>query len=209
MLESSSRGVAASPLARAGDTFLNETNFEVLDDLLRSASAESDAAESHGALTGLACTGAGGGPDPWLAQALGDLDPADPCVERCRIALLGTYRSCCAELGSADMRFAPLLPDDEESISVRAAALGRWCQGYLFGLSLGGIADYTELPDNVAEIIRDLAEITRAGVDEGSDLEQSESAYAEIVEFIRVSVQLLHEELNPPVETEHPAPTLH
>lgn len=188
---------------------MSETNYEVLDELLRNADAESDAAESHGALAGLACTGASTGPEPWLAQAIGDLDPADPCVERCRSALLGAYRSCCGELGSDQMVFSPLLPDDDEGISVRAAALGRWCQGFLFGLSLGGIPDLEQLPGNVAEIIRDLAEITRAGVDEASDQEQSENAYTEIVEFIRVSVQLLHEELNPPVELQDSAPTLH
>lgn len=193
----------------ASHSSLSETNYEVLDELLRTADAESDAAESHGALTGLACTGGITGPEPWLAQAIGDLDPADPSVERCRIALLGVYRSCCGELGSDQMTFSPLLPDDEEGISVRAAALGRWCQGFLFGLSLGGIPDLEQLPANVAEIIRDLAEITRAGVDEASDQEQSENAYTQIVEFIRVSVQLLHEELNPPVEPQDQAPTLH
>ena len=45
------------------------------------------------------------------------------------------------------------------------------------------------------ELVRDFIEITRADVDEGEDAESNESAYAELVEFVRVGVQLLFEEL--------------
>ncbi len=188
---------------------MSETNYYVLDDLLHRAGAECDAAECHGALTGLACSSATGGPEIWLVQLTGDLDPADVNVAECRAAMLRVYRACAAELESDQMRFAPMLPDEDQSLSVRAAALGRWCQGFLFGLSLGGLLDLANLPGDVGEIIKDLSEITRAGVDEGSDEEQSENAYAQIVEFVRVSVQLVHEELNPPVEAHDSAPTLH
>ena len=45
-------------------------------------------------------------------------------------------------------------------------------------------------------MVRDFAEITRVGVDaERQDAESNESAYAELVEFVRVGVQLLFEEL--------------
>ena len=39
--------------------------------------------------------------------------------------------------------------------------------------------------------------ITRAGVDSGQSDESNESAYAELVEFVRVGVQLVFEELEP------------
>ena len=45
------------------------------------------------------------------------------------------------------------------------------------------------------ELVRDFTEITRAEVDEGQDAEANEGAYAELVEFVRVGVQLLFEEL--------------
>ena len=51
------------------------------------------------------------------------------------------------------------------------------------------------LPGEVGEIVRDFVEITRAGVDARQDEESNESAYAELVEFVRVGVQLLFEEL--------------
>ena len=53
------------------------------------------------------------------------------------------------------------------------------------------------LPGEVGEIVRDLTEITRVGVDDGQTTETNESAYAELVEFVRVGVQLVFEELGP------------
>lgn len=188
---------------------MHESNYQILDDLLRRADAECDAAECHGALTGLACYGAAKGADAWLEQVSGDLDPEDVNVAECRAMILQVYRNCCIDLESELMSFQPLLPDDSESLAVRAAALGRWCQGFLFGLSLGGLPDLESLPGDVAEIIRDLSEITRAGIDDGSDEEESEKYYVELVEFVRVSAQLIHEELQPAAEAHESAPTLH
>ena len=49
--------------------------------------------------------------------------------------------------------------------------------------------------DPLADIIRDMLQLTRAAVDEESDDESNEAAYAEIVEYVRVAVQLAYEEL--------------
>lgn len=187
---------------------MHESNYHILDDLLRRAGAECDAAECHGALAGLACSGAEG-PGAWLEQATGDLDPADVNVAECRRMMLQIHRNCCSDFESELMTFQPLLPEDSESLAVRAAALGRWCQGFLFGLSLGGLPNLESLPDDVGEIIGDLSEITRAGIDEGSDEDESEKYYVELVEFVRVSAQLVHEELQPATDAQDSAPTLH
>ncbi|NNF52465.1 MAG: UPF0149 family protein [Gammaproteobacteria bacterium] len=188
---------------------MHESNYQVLDDLLLGADAECDAAECHGVLTGLACSGAPGGIDKWLVQLTGDLDPADAKVAECRAVIAQAFNNCCTDLESELMSFELMLPDDSESLSVRAAAIGRWCQGFLFGLSLGGLPDLESLPGDVAEIIRDLSEISRASTDEGNDEEEDERAFIEIAEFVRVSVQLVHEELQAPADVSQPAPTLH
>jgi len=44
-------------------------------------------------------------------------------------------------------------------------------------------------------VVRDFIEISRAGVDASQGEESNEAAYAELVEFVRVGVQLLFEEL--------------
>ena len=53
------------------------------------------------------------------------------------------------------------------------------------------------LPGELGEIVRDLTEITRAGVDSTDGEEANESALAELTEFVRVGVQLVFDELEP------------
>jgi hypothetical protein len=93
------------------------------------------------------------------------------------------------------MEFELLLPPDERFIEVRTAALAQWCQGFLYGLGAGSVPDASELPGDTGELVRDFGEISRAGVDATQDEESNEAAYTELVEFVRVGVQLLFEEL--------------
>jgi uncharacterized protein YgfB (UPF0149 family) len=105
-----------------------------------------------------------------------------------------------------------LLPDDECAIDQRAAALGAWCQGFLYGLGSSRLGDTAKLPGEAGEIVRDLMEITRVGVDGRDSQESNESAYAELVEFVRVGVQLLFEDLAPlrePPRAAEPPQVLH
>ena len=83
-------------------------------------------------------------------------------------------------------------------MELQVNALGEWCQGFLIGLSLGGVEDFQALPDDAKEIARDLVEIARAGTSyELSGLEDDEEAFVELVEFIRVGALLINEELHP------------
>jgi hypothetical protein len=90
-----------------------------------------------------------------------------------------------------------MLPDDEQPIAERATALGQWCQGFLYGLGSSPIRDLEQLPGSIGEIVRDFTTLTQVGVNEADGLEDNESAYAELVEFVRVGAQLLFEELSP------------
>ena len=49
--------------------------------------------------------------------------------------------------------------------------------------------------DPLSDILKDMLQITRASVDEDLDDETNESAYVELVEYLRVAVQLTYEEL--------------
>lgn len=104
------------------------------------------------------------------------------------------------------MDFNPLLPEDEASLDTRAVALAQWCQGFLYGLGGSAIQDTNGLPGDVGEIVRDLSEITHVGVDNRQSVESNENAYAELVEFVRVGVQLVFEELSPLRDQPPPPP---
>jgi uncharacterized protein YgfB (UPF0149 family) len=92
------------------------------------------------------------------------------------------------------MEFDLLIPEDEVSIEERTRALSLWCNGFLYGLGTTGAADPGRLSGEAGEVVRDLTEITRAGVDAADGAEENEAALAELVEFVRIGVQLLFEE---------------
>ncbi len=96
------------------------------------------------------------------------------------------------------MEFELLLPEDAQPLDARTAALAQWCQGFLYGLGASAIQDASGLPGEVGEIVRDfVGDHTRRGRRAIRATESNESAYAELVEFVRVGVQLLFEELGP------------
>jgi uncharacterized protein YgfB (UPF0149 family) len=90
-----------------------------------------------------------------------------------------------------------LLPGEEAALPERADALGSWCQGFLLGLSLGGVQDIGKLPGDAAEVVRDMVELSRAGSYELSGSDEDENAYAELLEYVRTGALLVNEEMNP------------
>ena len=171
--------------------------FDALDATLAQAGAHAGAAECHGALAGWLASGRGTDPRPWLDPLLEDLDPDDVRVGRCRSDLLALHRVVSDQLQSDDLAFVPLLPADAIPLATRVSALAEWCEGFLFGLGLAGAAA-TEGGAEVREVIGDFAEIARVGLVPEADPEDSEIAYTELVEYLRVGAQTAHDALEPP-----------
>ena len=170
---------------------MHRPDYIRIQTLLARARSLADAAEAHGTLAGCLCGAADYAFEDWLREILpeGRAEPAAVATLR------ELYTSTAQALLQPDMEFELLLPADAQPIAARTAALAAWCQGFLYGLGAGAIPDAGGLPGEAGEIVRDFAEITRAGVDTGEEQESNESAYAELVEFVRVGVQLLFEEL--------------
>lgn len=172
---------------------MSVADYAELQRILVDAKGLTDAAEAHGTLAGALCAAGSYGLDDWLGEILPDSRADQMTRECCRAYFDATARA----LGGIDMSFEVLLPGDEQPIAERASALGQWCQGFLYGLGTSPIEDVTRLPGDVGELVRDLSEITRIGVDGSESAETNERAYSELVEFVRVGVQLLFEELAP------------
>ncbi|MDE2195984.1 MAG: UPF0149 family protein [Gammaproteobacteria bacterium] len=184
---------------------MSPIRFALLQDALRRAGARAAAAECHGTLCGIICAGANA-EDICFKHLLGGA----PDGAACRELLSGLKQEAQQALHNPEVTFAPLLPEDDAPLAGRVEALGEWCQGFLHGLSLGrGRAVLESLPEDAGEVLRDLTEIARAGFDSAEGDEQDEVAYSEIVEYLRVGVQLLFEELNPPPGDHLSAPGLH
>ena len=169
-------------------------DYASFQSVLRRAEADTDAAEVHGFVCGLACVPTPPAEDDWLRALLGEEMPESVSQGECRDALLACRAEVAAQLASTTMTFAPLLPADEEPLGMRSSALAAWCSGFLYALGLGGISDPAELTGESREVLGDLVEFTHMDADPG-DGEEEESAYAELVEYVRVGVLLVHDDM--------------
>ena len=93
------------------------------------------------------------------------------------------------------MEFDPLLPDDDAALDERVDALSAWCQGFLYGFGSRPRPQPPAPSGEVAEVLADFAEISRGGSVGLEPMEIEEDAYTELVEFLRVGVQLVYDEL--------------
>lgn len=154
--------------------------------------ALAEPAEAHGQLAGALCALVPYRIEDWLAEILPEASlsrGADPVLQT-------LYHATVDALSGSEMDFDLLIPGDDRPIEERTQALTLWCTGFLYGLGTSA-ADPARMPGELGEIVRDLTEITRADVDVTDSREANESALAELVEFVRVGVQLVFDELEP------------
>ena len=173
-------------------------NHDELDAALKRCGATWDAGQTHGLLCSrLAILGADAGIG-WLDQVLEGSDPDNALRRDCEGLLDALYAYTHRQLAERQSEFQPLLPDRSDSTMIKAEAIARWCEGFLHGLVSDSPDDNLKerlASEPLSEIIKDMLQITRATIDEEADDETNELAYAELVEFLRVAVQLTYEEL--------------
>ena len=164
-----------------------------------------DVAEFHGGICGLLCSSGPGAAAAWIRHSDGShtalAADADSAREQLHDAEAETWR----QLSNPDFEFEPLLPPAEADLAERVTALALWCQGFLTGLGLGGIqAEDLDAGDNdggrsaeLAEIVTDFVEISRAhaGSEDLADADRADFDLLEVVEYVRVSTQLVFEVL--------------
>ncbi len=153
-------------------------------------------AEAHGCLCGALCARRvylvaewveellPDGPEPGTSPALAQGGPLKTLFDQSR-----------AVLEAREMEFEPLLPPDDASLAERVEALSAWAQGFLYGFGAAGPFKKGTLSTDVSEVLTDLAEVARAGAVGSESIEVEESALAELVEFVRVGVQLVYDAL--------------
>ena len=168
-----------------------------LQDVLDMASPGADPADAHGLMCGLICAAGSAEPRRWLGEVLEDYDPADRKQARAFEALKALYQCSLAGLHSEELDFELMIPEDDATLAERTESLGRWCSGFLSGLGLGGLPPRDKLPEDAAEMIDDIARFARVDFDAGDDDETERVAFEEILEYLRIGVLYLHDELQP------------
>ncbi len=181
-----------------------------LQETLAAAGATCDAPEAHGTLCSLVCLHGSRAGARWIASLFGK----EPVQADARRALLDIASETAAELEDPSFHFAPLLAGDGAPMSERAGAMAHWTQGFLHGFGEAGnrpaLAERLG-QEPLGELIADLSEITRATAgdeaDAEADAEDDEEAWAELVEYLRVAVQLFYLELAALRGDRHEAPS--
>ena len=187
-------------------------SYQALLSILETLETEATPSEVHGTLCGLLCAKVSAKAEQWQNSLF-------PQMERDENDLLQTesletlnqlHDASRLQLNDPNCEFELLLPDDAEPLETRVNALGDWCQGYLVGLTMAGISDFSPLPENAQEVANDMVEIARAGTSyDLEDSEEDENAYAELVEYLRVGILLINEELQPLQAAPQSDPGLH
>lgn len=112
------------------------------------------------------------------------------------------------QLESEDMSFEIFLPSDDETLTDQAEELLNWVQYFLVGFGFNK-RDLTMSSNEAREIIEDFTNITRMDTELDEDNE-SQADFYEVIEFVRISTVLCHQEFGKAVNQAKPASnTLH
>lgn len=176
---------------------LPNPDHDAVQSALARAGSLSLAAEAHGLLCGLLCADPALPARDWLAVLLTELGDIAAVDAEGRQLLDALYAATRAGFADEELAFEPLLPDDEAPLAARADALAQWCQGYVYGLARAG-ERLSGLGVEAREMLDDLREFARAGLDADETDEADEAAWVELVEYLRVGVLLLYATLAAP-----------
>lgn len=174
-----------------------------LEELLYRIDATMGAADAHGALCGMLCARGTIELSEWVDHVIGEQEQGNELLHDVVHKLSELHQSTLEMMNDATGDFKLLLLDDDDPLPERVEALAAWCQGFIYGLAAGGIQEGSELPEDTAELLKDMIEISRAGHDvddtgvDESDDNDDEVAYMEIEEYVRMGVLLVYEELQP------------
>ena len=188
-----------------------------LDAALRRCGSTWNAGQTHGLLCSRLALAGADGASRWLTQVLADTDPDNDLRSECEAMLEALCSATWQQLSGRQSDFMLLLPNDDEAALVRAEAMGQWCEGFLHGLVSETHGDKLRerlAADPLSDIIKDMLEITRATAGDEADDEGNESAFSELIEYLRVAAQLTYEELaefrgSASLAQQHQSGTLH
>lgn len=170
-------------------------DYDRLEGALRRIDALPDAAECHGILCGMLCEQGSVDQSRWIRQVLGEVDMSDALVAESVNLLHDLYIVTMEQVNDTELGFRLLLPDEDHGLHEAVAALSEWCAGFLFGFNLNGGRAKEQTPENVQEILVDLVDISRVDPDVAD--EEDEGSFAEVLEYVRMGMLLILEELHP------------
>ncbi len=164
-------------------------SFEKITQILEDAELYTNASETHGVLSGLVCGGVKLDSQSWrphfndvVNEGMGLPSKANKLVE-------AIYGQVVNQFTDDGLGFKLLLPGDDVPLDERAEAMAQWSQGFLVGFGMVQQA-LNQASDEIQELIRDIRDISQVAFDFEQEDEESEIAFAEIVEYLGVGAML-------------------
>jgi hypothetical protein len=173
-------------------------DFDQVELALQSLGADINASEIHGTLCALLCANSANTGDNWFQSLVPAIEDSSVLQDNAVQTLISLCQEARQNINDPTCDFHLLLPSDDEDLATRTTALSDWCQGFIMGLMICGLKDFHKMPEDSAEAAKDILEISRAS--SAYDMDQSEDdeiALEELIEYVRVGVLLINEELNP------------
>lgn len=190
-------------------TELPQLNHQDLAELFQALGSGQSPTAIHGSLSGVLAAGHRLSKTDWLEWVMDQLGPVDPLTENQNIMLLAFYVSTVKALEDSGLSFKPLLPDDDSPMTLRLEALSDWCGCFIgaFG-TVGVLAEGKEIPQEVEEILEDLAAIAQIDT-ESDDSAEAEEDYIAVSEHVRMAALSLYLEYNKTTPSDSPKQTVH
>lgn len=171
-------------------------NYDQIQDILSQAQSPYTAEDSHGMLCAMLIVNNSLQCKRWVDEICTQNEEGLSLDGASNDTLCNLYEHTKQELNDTLLNFTLLIPEDDNSLNARVTSLKKWCDGFLFGLALAGVKDLTHVPEDSMEILQDITSISQAAEDEEED-EMNEVAYSDIVEYVRMGVLLINEEMHP------------
>ena len=174
-------------------------NYEYIDQIRQKAGISIDMSGYHGKISAYLCC------DSMKTETLlpeeinADESSLSSEAMKLRTVLLSLIIETLEKLNDSEMTFYPLLSPDTEPLIDKTLSLSSWCQGFIdgFGLTIAqkNTSIYPIDQDIIGEIIEDFSQISKLTSASVMNQDGEELAYMEVVEYVRVSTQLIFEEM--------------
>lgn len=182
--------------------------FDTLADALSSAGDVRSPSELHGYLSGCCCSRKHNTAEGLALQLATYLECQTTDLDKLA-GLRSLLEQTPLALASPDFNFYPLLPDDEQTLAERSAALGAWCEGFLAGFAERVGSDGRALSAETQEVIQDFVAIAQISTQDEDD-DQNEGHFTELVEYLRMAtINLYFDARNAADDAQATVPSLH
>ncbi|APF01913.1 TPA: UPF0149 family protein [Legionella pneumophila] len=149
--------------------------------------------ELHGIMCGYLCAGADSQGEAYIRALLNNRK--DEQSRNALLSLFSVFSISQQQINNFDFEFQMLLPDDDESLVIRAQAFSEWCEGFTQGLTIAGVGMeqfYEEESQDALQHLIEFAEMDCESLEVG---EEDEQALMEVTEYTRMAVLRLHSDL--------------